>query len=339
MSQENIKIIITKGTKALNFLKNKMDIIFIIFSLLLFLNYYVQITKLEVPVWDGAVYLSNAKLWLNGQTILEYYRPPLLSWIIDGVWIFTGENWEILKTIPAIFAVSTGGVLYLTIKKHKGSLFAFAVTALCMLNTTLFEYSTQLVTESLSLFFLVLTVYFLKSNKESHWFLAGIAIALTFASRYPIVLQAVGVFMVEFLFIRKSFTLASRTILGGGLVFLIVVSAVYLKTDTFETALDKDTSLSPFLSPFYIQNSIAIWGFAFLLVPIALAFRRTYTDNYNYTFLMWFAIGLLFWSANSANHQFRFAIQFMPAVYFLAILGIENILYYLKKVHMLRTTT
>jgi 4-amino-4-deoxy-L-arabinose transferase-like glycosyltransferase len=331
--RENNKMMINTGRHFLDTLKDKMDIIFVIFSLLLFLAYCIPISTLEVPIWDGAVYLSNAKLWLNGEPILEYYRPPLLSWFIGGIWIFTGENWEILKYIPALFAVGAGGLLYLTIKKYKGSLFAFAVTALCMLNTTLFEFSTQLNTESMSLFFLILTLYLLKSEKESHWFLAGIAIGLTFASRYSVVLYGIEIFLIEFLIIRKSFALGSRTILGAGIVILIVVTAVTLKTGGFETALEKDSTLSIFLSPFYVENSINIWGFAFLLVPIALVFRRTYTDNYNFTFIMWFIIGLLFWSANTSNHQFRFTIQFMPAVYFLAILGIENTLYYLKKVH------
>jgi 4-amino-4-deoxy-L-arabinose transferase-like glycosyltransferase len=339
MTQENNNIIINKGKLLINILKDKMDIIFVIFSLLLFLNYYFAISTLEVPDKDGAAYLNNAKLWLNGQQLFEYYRPPLLSWIIDGIWIFTGENWEILKYIPAIFAVGTGGVLYLAIKKYKGSLFAFAVATLCMLNTTLFEYSTQLTPESLSLFFLVLMVYFLKSEKESHWFLAGIAIGLTFASRYPIVIYAIVIFLMEFIFIRKSFTLASRTILGAGVVMLLAIAAVFLKTGAFDTGLEKEAILTIFLSPFYIENSINIWGLAFLLVPIALAFRKTYTDNYNYTFIIWFIVGLLFWSASSANHQFKFTIQFMPAVYFLAILAVENILYYLKRIHVVLRTT
>jgi hypothetical protein len=58
---------------------------------------------------------------------------------------------------------------------------------------------------------------------------------------------------------------------------------------------------------------------------VALLFKRTYTDQYNHAFIVWFVVALLFWSAISGNQQERFMIQVMPAVYFLVILAIENI--------------
>ncbi len=320
-------------------LSHIIDIIFGLFTLLLSIYYYFLISPLKLPIWDAGAYLANAHGWLSNLYLLEPFRPPLLSWIIAGIWTITGENWETVKFMPAFFAVCSGLILYFALKRHKGPLFAFAVTALTMLNTQVIGFSTQIVTESLSLFFLVLTLFFIKSDKATHWFLAGVTIGLTFASRYPIVIQSFIIVLVEFLFIRKNFTLASRAILGLLLVSGITVTVVYLKTGTFQTALEKDTQLSirNFETPFYIENSINIWGFAFLLVPVALLFRRTYTDSYNYTFLSWFAVSLLFWSANS-NTDFRFTIQFMPAVYFLAILGVENIIHYLKEIHLVLKT-
>ena len=316
-----------------------IDIIFGLFTLALSIYYYSLISPLQMPVWDAAAYLGNAHGWLNNLHLLEPFRPPFLSWIIAGIWTITGENWEIVKFMPAFFAVGSGVILYLALRRHKGRLFAFAVTALTMLNIQVIGNSTQIISESLSLFLVVLTLYLIKSDKASHWFLVGITIGLTFASRYPIVIQPFTIFLIEFVFIRKRFALFSHTILGLLLVLSITVFAVYLKTGTFQTALDKDTHLSIILSPFYIENSINIWGLAFLLVPVALVLRRTYTDSYNYTFLSWFAVALLFWSANTTNHDFRFTIQFMPAVYFLAILGVENVLYYLKKIHLVSKTT
>jgi hypothetical protein len=106
---------------------------------------------------------------------------------------------------------------------------------------------------------------------------------------------------------------------------ILIALIVYLKAGTFTTALSKDTTVDPFLSPYYLANSINIWGLAFLLVPVALICRRTYDDKFNYSFVVWFVVSLLFWSASSGNWQFRFAIQYTPAVYFLSILAIENI--------------
>jgi hypothetical protein len=148
---------------------------------------------------------------------------------------------------------------------------------------------------------------------------------LTFASRYPIILQALVIFIVESLIVKKP-RYVLRTISGMLPVIMIVVLVVYLKAGVFETALGKDTALTFLLSPFYIINSIEIWGLAFLLIPIALLHERTYSDKFNYAFIAWFIISLLFWSANSSNFQFRFTIQYTPAVYFLSVLAIENII-------------
>jgi hypothetical protein len=304
---------------------HKIDIVFAIFCIFLVLeyNYYVSITK--VPGHDASVYLLNARAWLTNKPLDEPFRPQLISWIIAGIWgVNGGENWLIVKGLQPIFTIGAGVVLYVMLRKYKGSLFAFGVATLTMINGTLFLFSTQIVTEGLALFFLVLTLYFLKTRKENYWFLAGITIGLTFASRYPIVLQALFIFIVESIVSRRP-KLAIKTILGATLVIIIVVLAIYLKEGEFHTALAKDTSISLLLSPFYLINSVNIWGFAFLLVPIAFLYRRTYADSFNYTFIVWFIVSLIFWSASSANFQFRFAIQYTPAVYFLSVLAIENI--------------
>jgi 4-amino-4-deoxy-L-arabinose transferase-like glycosyltransferase len=323
MVQENYGNI--KKTNILGFLNvHKTDIIFVIFCILLTLYYDYYISLLKVPSHDGAVYLLNAQAWLNNKPLDEIYRPPLISWIIAGIWAITGENWVIVKDLQPIFTISAGIILYVLLRKFKGSLFAFGVATLTMINGTLFYFSTQIMTEGLALFFLVLTLYFLKSRKENYWFFAGIAIGLTFASRYPIALQALVIFIVESIVSRRP-KLAIRTILGALIVFIIVISAVHVKAGTFHAALAKDSTFTFLLSPFYLVNSFKIWGFAFLLVPIALLSPRTYTDSFNYAFIAWFIVSLLFWSASSGNWQYRFAIQYTPAVYFLSILAIENI--------------
>jgi 4-amino-4-deoxy-L-arabinose transferase-like glycosyltransferase len=283
---------------------------------------------MKVPIHDGVVYLLNAKSWLYSTEMYETYRPQMLSWIISGIWKLIGENWIITKYIQSAFTVGSGIILYMLIKQYKGSAFAFGVSTLTMVNATVFVYSTQILTEGVALFFLVLTLYLFK-GKENHWFLAGITIGLTFASRYPIIIQALAIFVIESILVRKPGFII-RTILGVLLAISIVVLAIYLKTGEFETSLPKDSILTIFLSPFYLINSVDIWGFAFLLVPVAFFYRKTYTDKFNYSFIVWFLVSMLFWSANSTNHQYRFVIQFTPAVYFLAMLGLENFLYNLR---------
>jgi 4-amino-4-deoxy-L-arabinose transferase-like glycosyltransferase len=305
--------------------KHKIDIIFAIFCLFLIYGYNHYISLMKVPIHDGAYYLLNAHDWLTNKPLDEFYRPPLLSWIIAGIWSITGESWVVVKGLQAFFTISAGIILYILLRKHKGATFAFSVAALTMVSGPLFFFSTQIGTEGLSLFFVILTLYFLKRQKESYWFLAGITIGLTFASRYPIILQALVIFIVESLITKKP-RLIIRTISGMLFVIIIVVLAIYLKAGAFQTALAKDTALTLLFTPFYLINSLDIWGLAFLLVPIALLHERTYSDKFNYTFIAWFIVSLLFWSASSSNFQFRFTIQYTPAVYFLSILAIENII-------------
>ena len=235
------------------------------------------------------------------------------------------KDWRSVNWVQATFTIGAGILIYLLLRKYKGGLFAFGVTALTMTHEALFLASGYVQPEGLALFFLVLTLYLLKTRKENYWFLAGITAGLTFASRYPILLQAIVIFLAESMIVKKP-KLAFRAILGAVPIVTAVIVAVYLKAGIFQMALGKDASVSLSLSPFYLVNSFEIWGFAFVLVPIALLQKRTYADSFNYTFIAWFIISLLFWSSSSDNHQSRFTSQFSPAVYFLSILAIENIL-------------
>jgi hypothetical protein len=314
----------------LNFLDiYKVDIVFASFCVLLISGYYYYITIQQVPSHDAAFYLLNARDWLTGQPLDEHYRPPLTSWIIAAIWFVTGagqngEDWRSVHWVQAAFTIGAGILIYLLLRKYKGGLFAFGVTALTMTHEALFLASGYIQPEGLALFFLVLTLYFLKTQKENYWFLAGITAGLTFASRYPIFLQAIVIFLAESMIVKKP-KLAFRAILGTVPIVMTVIVAVYLRAGIFQMALGKDTSVSLSLSPFYLVNSFEIWGFAFILVPVALMQKRTYANSFNYTFIAWFIISLMFWSASSDNHQFRFTSQFSPAVYFLSILAIENI--------------
>ena len=159
---------------------------------MVYYSYYIS--QMAIPTWDGAVYLENARNWLKGEPLAGSYRPPLISWIIAGIWSIFGEDWILAKYVQMMFTVGAGVLLYLTLRATKGSLFALGVTVLTMLNPQIFFWSTQIITEGFSLFFLTLTLYCLKSKKQYLWFIAGIAMGLTFASRYPIFLPAIVTF-------------------------------------------------------------------------------------------------------------------------------------------------
>src|SRR5215210_6222405 len=177
-------------------LSHKFDIALGFFIAALAISYYSYISQIAFPIWDGALYLENAQNWLRNEPLEAAYRPQLTSWIIAGIWSITGEDWTIAKYIQPIFTIAAGVLLYQILKKYKGGFFAFGVTALTMLNPYVFFWSTQILTEGVSLFFLVLSIYFLKSEKQYSWIFAGIAMALTFASRYPIFIEVIALFIM-----------------------------------------------------------------------------------------------------------------------------------------------
>ncbi|HEX6282394.1 MAG TPA: glycosyltransferase family 39 protein, partial [Nitrososphaera sp.] len=289
-------------------LSKKFDIAIIFLVSVLAVYYYFYVSQIAFPFWDSAIYLENSQNWLRNEPLEAAYRPPLISWIIAGIWSVSGEDWTVAKYIQPIFTLGAGVILYLTLKKYKGDFFAFGVTALTMLNPYVFFWSTQILTEGVSLFFLVLSIYFLKSQNRYSWIFAGIAMGLTFGSRYPVFIIAVVCFITELITRQdaKRLKLFANTMVGLVPIILSIMMAVYLKSGEFSVAIERDTELSLFLSLFYVENFVPIFGFISLLLPIALLFRRTYIDKNNYVFIAWFVFGFLFWSAISENQQERF---------------------------------
>jgi 4-amino-4-deoxy-L-arabinose transferase-like glycosyltransferase len=304
----------------------KIDVCFIVFLVIFSIFFFFfQVSLNTVPTADQADYLNNARAWLTHSPLQTIIRPPLISWIAAGTWVITGENWVIIKYLIPTFTIAAGFILYLLLREYKGSLFAAAVSVLTLTNPEVFVDGSLILTEGLSLFFLILSFFLLKSSTSRwRWLLAGISIGLTFASRYPVAILAFSILGIE-CFSRKNIKILFYAILGAAPVILVVVLAVYIKTGTFSGALQQDTHFTPLLSSFYIKHAVAIWGYSVILLPIAFLFKRTYTGRHNITFIVWFTVGLLFWSANATNHQPRFVIQFTPAVYFLVILAVENI--------------
>jgi len=301
------------------------DLVFIAFIMTMSAYYLIVNSILSVPIGDGIVFMINAHGWLKTYDLMEIYRPPLFSWIIAAIWIFTGENWNIIRYLQMSFTVAAIVLLYLLLRRNKGAWFALGVSSLTLTNAQLFFYTSQMLTEGLSLFFLILTLYFLEGTKRAHWILSGISIGLTFAARYPILLQAMIIFLVESVS-KKDHKATAKSAIMIIAVILLVIAIVYTKTGTFQMALEKDSNFGISFSPFYIMHALPIWGLSILLLPVAFLFKSTYKNKFNYIFISWFIISLLSWSTNASNQQYRFMIQFMPAAFFLVVLAIENMI-------------
>lgn len=309
----------------------KIQTISIILLLVFFSFIYLyHVNQYNYPGWDPAVYMLNAKDWLNtNQTYLfENFRSPLLSWLIAGVWKFTGIDFNYIKWLSCVFTIFSAIVLYLIVKNTKNALFAFIITLLFLINPSVFQYTTDLYTESLSLFFLLLIIYFMGNDK---FILSGIFIGLAFASRYFMVLQAFAIFGAIILIelqnnqdlkndiIKNAF----KTGIVAIIVMLFIVLIMYLKTGMVQFALKGDSNWI-FLKTgeWYLLNAIPIFGIIIIFLPFCI-FCIDYTSS-DFIFFLWFIVGIFFWTGN-AKHNPRYLIQIIPAAYYLALLPINYI--------------
>lgn len=314
--------------------KYKIDILFGLFLIILSFQYYLFVSKLEVPAFDSSSYLLNARDWLYGEPLHLTGVAPLISWIGAGIWYFTGVDWKILKLISPIFAIASAIILYIVIRNLKGSLFAFSVLALTMLNAVFFVWTAHFYEEAIPLFFVVATLFFLRSNKPSYWIIGGIMIGLTFSAKYPIVLQSFAILFAMFL-IKRNFKLLIRALITAISIIIIILFIVSLKVGVSnQIVISRGLGLEGsgviynfYATSYYIINSLNFWGWIFLFLPLCFIFRKTYTNVNNFVFIIWFFVGLTYWSSvdNAGFNDYRHIIQFSPAVYFLIILAIENI--------------
>ncbi len=302
--------------------QHRIDIAFTIFIALL--SVYYGFYSPAASTAENA-YLANARSWLSSGNLPDASVPPLVPWMIAGIWNFTGENFFILKMLGLVFLEAAGIILYIIIRRYKGGLFSFGAAALAMLNVYMLSQSGQIYADGLSLFFLVAMLCFLKSETPKHWFLSGIMLGLALATQYLVGLQALAVFAAESIARRKE-KLATRTVLGALPVIASVLYLVISRTGTFKIGLGS-IAMNIFPTPSsllaYFMKSADIWGFVFLLLPLAFLFRRTYVDKYNYAFIAWLFSSLLLAAAFGSGRSI--IIQATPAVYFLVMLGLENI--------------
>lgn len=298
------------------------DVIFVI-MLLIFIALQVDyVSKLTSPGWDGGVYLENAKNWEEGAEIYQPYRPQLISMVAAPLFtVFTEvEVFEIFKWSSLFFAVLSIVLLYIILKEDETGIFALGVCLLILFNKYFFYHTSQIYTENISLFFLVCVLYYSRKKNTAAYVMAGALMGLTFASRYPIVLQA-GIIILISNILRKD---TKGFFVSAGAAFVIgatYIATIIIKTGSFSVGHGADMKFH-FISTFYLENVFEIFGPVFLLVIMGLFFLK----KRDFVYVGWALAAFIFWSLNATNHQIRFSIQWMPAVYYLGMVAIREVM-------------
>ncbi len=291
-------------------------------------------SQIPVPVWDGAVYMILARDLLTGQPLYEFFRPLVLPGIIAFTWLFTGVNYEIPKFIPLLFTVGSGWILYSLIKPRKGTTFASLTTAFFLFAAPIMLWSDHLLPESLSLFFVLLSVWFLSKGTLRGWLLGGLSSSAAILARYPTAVIVFTIFVV-FLYQYRKLLLADFLALG----VVLPIAPVYLYSpplllDVIERNFVTWSQIAGgqlvFATPsphlpiqYYAVELPQIFTFLVPFLLLSLISLSTYKDSFTRVFAVWFIVVFVAFSL-VPNKETRFMFEWVPAIALLSANGLQK---------------
>lgn len=162
-------------------------------------------------LWDENVYLANARSHTTGSNFSEDFRFPLISWLISGVWLLTGENVLIIKIIMSLMAIGTVLITNHLLKEHVSKKDALLWTLLYILTPIFLYWAFRIYTDILSLFYIMVAVLFMYIHKKKdnaiYIILAAVSSGMAFLSRFT-----TGIFIaiiILYLAYKRKFSLAA----------------------------------------------------------------------------------------------------------------------------------
>ncbi len=171
-----------------------------VFLVIFFLLQIYVVSLQGLPSWDEVVYLSNAKSYIGEVHFQEDFRFPLISLIIAGFWLFTGESVLIAKLL-VIFISTANMLVFYHVSKHflkKDNLALLSTVTLALTAQYLF-WATKIYTDILTIFLALLTLLLLIKNTDPKYILlAGFLAGLSFSARFStlITLAIIGAFFL-----------------------------------------------------------------------------------------------------------------------------------------------
>lgn len=299
-----------------------------------------------LPIWDGAVYLLNARRFLYGYdpfSFFELLRPPLLPYVISLLWSVLGESYLLVMPIQSIFTVLAGPILYIVVREMFDWKTAMLSLIIFLFNPVVFVWTDQLLTHGIQLVFTLLCIFFAWRTYSDpagtkglrdilHAVFVGLFAALTSLTRYPAIV-----------FFPAALVLALRRDVARNVKWLLICGFSFVATWTPWFLWNMQyAGGDPFASvkagfivgayigepePWYhyltgLIQLISVIGVMLLLA--GMVSKESFKDRKRLMFLAWFAIAT---AAHSAllNKQLRFTIEWFPAISVLIALGARRI--------------
>ncbi|MFT4297912.1 MAG: ArnT family glycosyltransferase, partial [Candidatus Woesearchaeota archaeon] len=276
--------------KIKNKLKNKNTetiilAVFLVFMTLLF-AYLVSLNGLLV--WDEVVYLSNARGKISESAYTENFRFPLLSTIIAGLWLITGESILSAQILMIIISIATLGVFYAISCKFLSKGIALFSTIFLAINLQFITWGYRIYTDILGVFlFLSCLLLLIISQEEKNksnikkssilLFFAGILSGLAFAARLSTIIPSIifGIFFI--LYKSKNKWLKSSIIFSSGFIaaisYWIINGLIHHKNPLHfafaqASAIIEYTAAQPAI--LMIQHILREYSISLLLIPFSI---------------------------------------------------------------------
>ncbi len=290
--------------------------------------------------WDETVYLSMADAFAGNNYFVEYFRPPLLPFMLYLFGTVAGISVIAGKVFSVLLSMATVVVSYLLVRKILKKEIALIVTFLFAINFYSVFYSTRVLTETPAILFGLLSLgfFYLACEKKSDKYamLSGIFIGLGMMTKHAMAYFAPVVILYLFLTTRFKFLRERRTYIIGLLTLAVLSPWLVFNWIQFGNPLwaqilnYKVTEESTHFATYQLQDTLfyliylpEISGIAGIFSLFALDIKKIRKDRF--LMLNWLAVAVGIIALSVLTHkEARFLLMLLPSILILEAIGIHN---------------
>lgn len=285
--------------------------------------------------WDASVYIGIGKSIFSGGAVglAESFRPILWPLILGFAWKIGINPFVFGMVFDFILSLASIYLAYIIAKKilnRKSAIFAAILVAI---SPALIFYSSKALTENLTIFLVLLSVYFLFERKYFH---AGLLSGISVLARYPQALMLPALVLFVMIFGRGNWRYRlndSLKIAEGFLipVFILLVynlvafGTVFYQFSAAQAAIAKAGSFYPEPWSYYLGAIVVECFLAVLFFhSIYLSWKEKNREIWlmNIIFIIFFV-----YYSTVVRKEIRYLMVALPMMYISVAYSVENLFY------------
>lgn len=314
------------------------------------------LSRYHLPIWDEAVYLGMGKYIysLGNSGLWEILRPPALPLITGLVWKLNLPQVLFSEIITLLFGIGSIVLCYLISTKLFNKKIAILAAALLATSPLFYLYSSYILTEVSSLFFVLAAIYFFISKR---YYFCGSSAALAMLFKFPsglVLVSIAAAVIIPRLISQKS---PLQPLIKALITFFMVTLPFLIFNYIFYrpfTSNPFDAIFRPFILGAWHQSNPAkaitdqLLNYSFyaieafkqhfvFVLAIAAAFlfwkRRWFSDSGKLLLASYFVIYAAYFTYIQ-NKDERFLILFLPAICIFAAVSFFEVLKFSRSINL-----